>query len=146
MIWWKKLIYPFVWIAVMAIIGILKLFTWLERESKELLSNWQPSRCDGKLRVFRRIGYFLRRWSKRMDRNITTRKWELNNFTKEELIDMYINIYDAQTRAENAIDFLETAKQSLEEEVERLKQRDYQGVLQNICETLKEIRDILKRG
>jgi len=78
-----------------------------------------------------------------MDRN---RKWELNNFTKEELIDMYINIYDAQTRAENAIDFLETAKQSLEEEVERLKQRDYQGVLQNICETLKEIRDILKRG
>ncbi|MFA6984551.1 MAG: hypothetical protein WC276_11445 [Sedimentibacter sp.] len=81
-----------------------------------------------------------------MDRNITTRKWELNNFTKEELIDMYINIYDAQTRAENAIDFLETAKQSLEEEVERLKQRDYQGVLQNICETLKEIRDILKRG
>lgn len=80
-----------------------------------------------------------------MDRNITTRKWELNNFTKEELIDMYINIYDAQTRAENAIDFLETAKQSLEEEVERLKQRDYQGVLQNICETLKEIRDILKR-
>ena len=42
MIWWKKLIYPFVWIAVMAIIGILKLFTWLERESKELLSNWQP--------------------------------------------------------------------------------------------------------
>ena len=81
-----------------------------------------------------------------MDRNITTRKWELNNFTKEELIDMYINIYDAQTRAENAIDFLETVKQSLEEEVERLKQRDYQGVLQNICETLKEIRDILKRG
>jgi translation initiation factor RLI1 len=81
-----------------------------------------------------------------MDRKITTRKWELNNFTKEELIDMYINIYDAQTRAENAIDFLETAKQSLEEEVERLKQRDYQGVLQNICETLKEIRDILKRG
>jgi translation initiation factor RLI1 len=81
-----------------------------------------------------------------MDRNITTRKWELNNFTKEELIDMYINIYDAQTRAENAIDFLEMAKQSLEEEVERLKQRDYQGVLQNICETLKEIRDILKRG
>jgi translation initiation factor RLI1 len=81
-----------------------------------------------------------------MDRNITTRKWELNNFTKEELIDMYINIYDAQTRSENAIDFLETAKQSLEEEVERLKQRDYQGVLQNICETLKEIRDILKRG
>ncbi len=81
-----------------------------------------------------------------MDRNITTRKWELNNFTKEELIDMYINIYDAQTRAENVIDFLETAKQSLEEEVERLKQRDYQGVLQNICETLKEIRDILKRG
>jgi len=81
-----------------------------------------------------------------MDRNITTRKWELNNFTKEELIDMYINIYDAQTRAENAIDFLETAKQSLEEEAERLKQRDYQGVLQNICETLKEIRDILKRG
>lgn len=80
-----------------------------------------------------------------MDRNITTRKWELNNFTKEELIDMYINIYDAQTRAENAIDFLEMAKQSLEEEVERLKQRDYQGVLQNICETLKEIRDILKR-
>lgn len=75
-----------------------------------------------------------------------TRKWELNNFTKEELIDMYINIYDAQTRAENAIDFLETAKQSLEEEVGRLKQRDYQGVLQNICETLKEIRDILKRG
>lgn len=72
-------------------------------------------------------------------------KWELNNFTKEELIDMYINIYDAQTRAENAIDFLEMAKQSLEEEVERLKQRDYQGVLQNICETLKEIRDILKR-
>ena len=81
-----------------------------------------------------------------MDRNITTRKWELNNFTKEELIDMYINIYDAQTRAENVIDFLEMAKQSLEEEVERLKQRDYQGVLQNICETLKEIRDILKRG
>lgn len=81
-----------------------------------------------------------------MDRNITTRKWELNNFTKEELIDMYINIYDAQTRAENAIDFLEVAKQALEEEVERLKQRDYQDVLQNICETLKEIRDILKRG
>lgn len=80
-----------------------------------------------------------------MDRNITTRKWELNNFTKEELIDMYINIYDAQTRAENAIDFLEVAKQALEEEVERLKQRDYQDVLQNICETLKEIRDILKR-
>ena len=81
-----------------------------------------------------------------MDRNITTRKWELNNFTKEELIDMYINIYDAQTRAENAIDFLETAKQSLEEEVRQLKRKDYRDVLQDIDMTLKEIKNVLKRG
>jgi len=81
-----------------------------------------------------------------MDRNITTRKWELNNFTKEELIDMYINIYDAQTRAENRIDFLEMARESLEEEVRQLKRKDYRDVLQDIDMTLKEIKNVLKRG
>lgn len=39
---WKKLIYPFVWLVVMVIVGILKLFSWLERKFDELLSNWQP--------------------------------------------------------------------------------------------------------
>jgi len=81
-----------------------------------------------------------------MDRNITTRKWELNNFTKEELIDMYINIYDAQTRAENRIDFLEMVRESLEEEVRQLKRKDYRDVLQDIDMTLKEIKNVLKRG
>lgn len=42
MIWWKKLIYPFAWLVVMVIVGILKLFSWLERKFDELLSNWQP--------------------------------------------------------------------------------------------------------
>ena len=35
MIWWKKLIYPFAWLVVMVIVGILKLFSWLERKFDE---------------------------------------------------------------------------------------------------------------
>jgi len=74
------------------------------------------------------------------------REWELSKFNKEELISMYLNIYDAQVQAENRIDFLEMARESLEEEVRQLKRKDYRDVLQDIDMTLKEIKNVLKRG
>lgn len=41
MTWWKRLIYPFVWLAVMVVIGILKLCIWLEKRIVGL-PDWQP--------------------------------------------------------------------------------------------------------
>ncbi|MDY0139613.1 MAG: hypothetical protein RBR50_07930 [Candidatus Izemoplasmatales bacterium] len=59
MVWWKKLIYPFVWLAVMAIIGILKLFSWLEREFNELLYNWQPAPMRWEIKGIQKNRMFL---------------------------------------------------------------------------------------
>lgn len=41
MTWWKRLIYPFVWLAVMVVIGILKLCIWLEKRIVGL-PDWEP--------------------------------------------------------------------------------------------------------
>ena len=48
MVWWKKLIYPFVWLAVTVLLYFFRLMGWLERELKELPFNWQniPARWE----------------------------------------------------------------------------------------------------
>ena len=38
---WKKLIYPFVWLAVAILVYFFRLMGWIERELKELPFNWQ---------------------------------------------------------------------------------------------------------
>ena len=38
---WKKLIYPFVWLAVTILVSFFRLMGWIERELKELPFNWQ---------------------------------------------------------------------------------------------------------
>ncbi|MFA6983604.1 MAG: hypothetical protein WC276_06605 [Sedimentibacter sp.] len=38
---WKKLIYPFVWLAVTILVYFFRLMGWIERELKELPFSWQ---------------------------------------------------------------------------------------------------------
>jgi len=34
MVWWKKLIYPFVWLMVTVIVAILRFLTWVSKGEK----------------------------------------------------------------------------------------------------------------